>query len=128
MYREKDDKTVNILGTDYKMRFVADGTDRLGDFAADGYVDTTIKEIVIGHFKPDNRSMQDLDTYQKKVMRHEIIHAFFYESGLWNNSADVSGWAINEEMVDWLAIQHSKLHTAFEKAGGIIKGAVTWQR
>lgn len=119
MYIEKDNKSVNILGTEYNILFLKETDERLQKLQADGYADTTTKELVIGYFEPDERSMKDLDAYQKKVMRHEIIHAFFYESGLWNNSNDVGSWALNEEMTDWIAIQHSKLHKAFEDAGAL---------
>ena len=50
-----------------------------------------------------------------KVKRHEIIHAFLFESGLAENSA----WAQNEEMVDFFAIQFPKLLKAFETAGAL---------
>lgn len=40
-------------------------------------------------------------------LRHEIIHAFFEESGLDNYSED-------EELVQWLAIQFPKLIKVFE--------------
>ena len=47
------------------------------------------------------------------MLRHEIVHAFLYESGL-----DVSSeWARNEEIVDWIALQTPKLQKAFEEAG-----------
>lgn len=119
MYTEKDNKTVNILGTEYNIKFVPEINERLKELQADGYTDTTTKELVIAYFEPDNRSMQNLELYQHKIMRHEVIHAFFYESGLWNNSVGVDGWALNEEMVDWMAIQHSKLHEAFKKVGAL---------
>ena len=38
----------------------------------------------------------------KKVIRHELVHAFLFESGL-----SVNSWADNEEIVDWIAIQFS---------------------
>lgn len=119
MYTEKNNKAINILGTKYALIFVPENNERLKRLGADGYTDTTTKELCVAYFEPDARSMQDLDSYQRKVIRHEIIHAFFYESGLWNNSNDVESWAINEEMVDWFAIQHSKLHAAFEQAGAL---------
>ena len=50
------------------------------------------------------------------VIRHEIIHAFLFESGLAQNTNDVESWAMNEEMVDWLAIQFPKLLKAFKEA------------
>ena len=119
MQTEKDNKTINILGTDYNINFVPENNDRLQKLGADGYTDTTTKDICIAYFEPDERSVKNLDYYQRKVMRHEIIHAFCYESGLWNNSGRVDGWAINEEMVDYIAIQHSKMHEAFKQAGAL---------
>lgn len=117
MYTEKDNRTVSILGTEYKILFLPE--DALAELEADGIMDHSIKTIKVGVFVPNERNISDLTSYQKKVLRHEIIHAFFYESGLWNNSGASSMWALNEEMVDWLAIQHEKLHTAFETAGAL---------
>ena len=55
--------------------------------------------------------------YQHKVIRHEIVHAFLYESGLDVNSLSGGAWAKNEEMVDWMAIQIPKILKAFQEAG-----------
>jgi len=55
----------------------------------------------------------------KQVLRHEIIHAFLYESGLYGSSLSSDRWALNEEMVDWLAIQFPKILKAFEDVGCI---------
>lgn len=55
----------------------------------------------------------------KEVLRHEIAHAFFYESGLWDSSNGTTAWATNEEMIDWIAIQGLKLYTAWEEAEAV---------
>lgn len=61
--------------------------------------------------------MADLEAYKRKCMRHEITHAFLYESGLSINSVTLDGsWATNEEMVDWMAIQGPKLYAAWTAA------------
>ena len=44
-------------------------------------------------------------------MRHELIHAFLFESGL----AENSNWARNEEMVDWIARQFPKMAKTFQE-------------
>ena len=62
-------------------------------------------------------SVRDLAAYQRKVIRHEIIHAFLYESGLWQSSFNCKAWAQNEEMVEWFAIQSPKIFRAFREAG-----------
>lgn len=64
-------------------------------------------------------SVEDLQTHTKKVMRHEIIHAFLYESGLWVNSGNVENWGCSEEITDWIAIQFPKMLKAFQKANCI---------
>jgi predicted SprT family Zn-dependent metalloprotease len=67
--------------------------------------------------KNDTMALQDMDTFIKKVIRHEIIHAFLIESGLNNNSMKVEYWAQNEEMVDWIAYQFPKISMVFKEIG-----------
>ena len=43
-----------------------------------------------------------------EVLRHEIIHAFFIESGLEDYNS-------NEQLVNWIAIQFPKMIKAFEE-------------
>ena len=119
MYKEKDCKTVSILGTDYKILFVQENDKRLVSRNADAITDESVKELVIAYFEPDDGSMKDLDAYQKKLIRHEIVHAFLFESGLAECSVYVNGWAQNEEMVDCIARQHIKMHDAFTNAGAL---------
>ena len=52
----------------------------------------------------------------KKKLRHEIVHAFLFESGLSSNTHGIYGaWAENEEMVDWIAIQSPKIFKVFQE-------------
>ena len=58
------------------------------------------------------------ETYRKKTLRHEIMHAFLNESGLSDSSNRFdSAWAKNEEMVDWFAIQSPKIFKVFVELG-----------
>lgn len=107
---------VTILGTVYHILIVEEGSFSY-DREADGWCDTISKEIQIFNFKQAYESVRDLVAYQKKVLRHEIIHAFLYESGLWQDSKESQSWALNEEMIDWMAIQLPKIQRAFEEAG-----------
>lgn len=107
--------TVNILGTEYTIRFIPEEEDDiLKDY--DGYCDETVKEVVV---KKDKRgepgSKKNLELQEQKNHRHEIVHAFLFESGL----AENSGWAQNEEMVDWIAKQGPKLIKAWQEAGAL---------
>ena len=107
-------KKINVLGTEYTILF--DVPDEELPEGADGCMDQSIRTIKIGKFVSDRNSIQNLDDYRKKVLRHEIIHAFLYESGLWNNSGTVTAWGQSEEITDWIAIQFPKLLKAFKDA------------
>jgi hypothetical protein len=100
---------VNVLGTEYSIR-KSNKTEDLTLENADGYCDTSTKQIVVDTFQPTTGSLGNLDEYTKKVTRHELIHAFLFESGLSCNA-----WANNEEIVDWIAIQFPKMLKAFEE-------------
>ena len=41
-------------------------------------------------------------------------HAFLCESELFACSLPTSTWALNEEMVDWIARQYQKIHKVFK--------------
>ena len=56
-----------------------------------------------------------MELQEQKNHRHEIVHAFLFESGLAENSE----WAQNEEMVDWIAKQGPKLIKAWQEAGAL---------
>ena len=103
---------INVLGTDYEVVLNAKEEDYPDLKYGDGYCDFTIKKIVVAEISPDDESGEDLEFYQQKVIRHEVVHAFMYESGL-----DVcSEWGRDETLIDWIAIQSPKLFKAFEKA------------
>jgi hypothetical protein len=104
-------KKVNVLGTTYTIKEANERTDpKLKE--CDGYCDDTIKLCVVQDLKEkDLMSKSRLDEYKKKVIRHELVHAFLFESGLGENS----DWASNEEAVDWIASQFPKMFKAFEQ-------------
>jgi len=106
-------KTVEVLGVPYA---IIDG-DRSKDPCldkADGYCDHTIKTCVIDTLIKTSDSVADLETYRKQVIRHELVHAFLFESGLGAES-----WGCNEEIVDWIAFQFPKMLRAFEEADAL---------
>lgn len=100
--------TVDVLGTEYAI-VQSNKVDDLTLETCDGYCDTSVKKIVIDTFQEAPNSLENLNEYKKKVIRHELVHAFLFESGLGCNS-----WADKEEIVDWIAIQFPKLLKVFE--------------
>ena len=111
------DFKVNILGSEWSVKFGNEETyPNLAN--VDGYTDLSIREIVVDDMKASQRQIgvkADLESYQKQVVRHEIIHAFLLESGLDSNSNSADSWATNEEMVDWFAIQSPKIFKVFSE-------------
>ena len=108
---------INILGTEYTLTVCSEDEDLLLN-GMDGLTDETTKELLVESYeknKDDPNCKKNLQVQINKVKRHEIIHAFLFESGLAENSA----WAQNEEMVDFFAIQFPKLLKAFETAGAL---------
>lgn len=101
---------VNILGTEYTLKEDNERNDLILR-ECDGYCDNSIKLCVVNDMNDkDVMSKSNTEEYKKKAIRHELIHAFLSESGLSENS-----WAINEEMVDWIALQFPKMLKAFEE-------------
>lgn len=106
----------DILGTNYTIILSNEDKDpRLKDNW--GFCDFHTKQIKIRDdiAKETQDSCKNLQDFKKKVIRHEIIHAFLYESGLRENSNKTYAWAENEEMVDWIAIQFPKLLKVYNK-------------
>lgn len=103
----------NVLGTEYEIVY-ANTQDCPYLSQKDGYTDTSVKKCVVCDFedcKDDPSALADLENYKKQVTRHELIHAFLFESGLSCNS----DWARNEEMIDFFAIQFPKIKKLFEE-------------
>lgn len=115
------EKTVNILGTEYRIethKISEDETMKNNQWS--GYCDEEKKLIVVADMteKPyvDIDSAEGQEQYRKKTLRHEITHAFLNESGL-SDSASIPtcAWAKYEEMVDWFAIQSPKIFKVFQE-------------
>jgi len=116
-----DNFSITVLGTEYSVTF----KNRIDDSSLtgyNGYCNTLTREIVVCDLSNDE-SMKDespfsISELMHEVLRHEIIHAFLHESGL---SEDASvfdkAWPVNEEMVDWFAMQAPKIFDVYQKAG-----------
>lgn len=109
---------ISILGTKYKVFYETQKQNKRFKECS-GYCEFYAKEIHIQHHTKDDedstkRNAKRLDIYEQKVLRHELIHAFMYESGLHVNSHDITQWAMDEEMVDWIAIQMPKIMAVYE--------------
>ena len=117
--------TVNILGTPYEIivkKYDEDETFERRSIV--GFCDGYVKEIVVCDMHTykgwENEAEKTVVAAQKQTLRHEIVHAFFDESGLMGSSSVVEcPWSQNEEMVDWIANQGMKIYKAWVEADAL---------
>ena len=112
-------RKVHILGVEYTVREQSENDDETLK-GCDGYCDWTTKEIVVEREMVG--TLGNMEAYIRKVLRHEIVHAFLLESGLHECSGETSSWASNEVMVDWIARQGEKIYAAWKEAGALGEG------
>lgn len=107
---------IDVLGTEYTIEILPAADDEYLN-ECDGYCDKTTKRIVIKE-KDDTCELGDFEVYKKTCLRHEIIHAFLFESGLQQNFKH-DQWGHDETMIDWCAMQFPKLLKAFKEADAL---------
>ncbi len=116
---------VSILGTDYQIiKRKYEEESYFERYSCDGYCDGALHQIVICDMKTHPNSKDESAEYctacEKGTLRHEIVHAFFNESGLQCCAFKVdSPWVKNEELVDWIAIQGEKIYKAWQEADAL---------
>lgn len=110
--------TVDILGTPYEV--IKQELPEVDKVLADkwGYTDWTERKIVLD-CRLDDVELRDKHAMINKVLRHEIVHAFFLESGLRECSGSTDCWGEDETIVDWIAIQGPKIYEAWRTVGAI---------
>lgn len=111
---------INVLGQEYAIvQDTPKNNSKLEDKFA--YVEPYAKKIVVDKTiatsigVPSGRSdaIENIDGFINKVYRHEIIHAFFTESGIdYNFSEDEEDF-----LVDWFAKQYPKIKKIFAELG-----------
>ena len=52
----------------------------------------------------------NIEAFNRKTLRHEVIHAFFVESGLTEYTED-------EVLVEWIAVQFPKISQVMKELG-----------
>ena len=101
---------INILGAEYDFEVTTETKEeRL--YLCNGYCDGYEKQIAIESIY-DERGTKNVNELVKRVKRHEIIHAFLFESGLLT-------LAENEQIVDWISWQFPMMLKAFKSVNAI---------
>lgn len=103
--------TVSILGTEYEFLLQTE-QENVKLRECSGLTEPETKKLIVfRELVDDVMIVEGIDDYRKKVARHEIVHAFFIESGLSNDFGN------NEVLVDWIAIQMPKMIKAMKEVG-----------
>lgn len=107
--------TVDILGTKYTLeRHKYNDHPFFKEYDKCGECDDLLKRIAVA----DASSLPNMITedkkwmleYEKETLRHEVVHAYFNESGLKDCTTKTpEGWSKFEELIDWIAIQGKKI-------------------
>ena len=120
---KEEDREITVLGETWNLDFLDYGEDPAFELS-DGFVCETsriIKIQKVGTAPKESEKLAfgitDEKLNQERVVRHEIIHAFLYESGLGESALETSSWATNEEMVDWFARQGPKIFKVYKELG-----------
>lgn len=99
---------IDVLGREYTISIVAiEDDETLNEQDLDGYCEHEDAKIVIR--KKDNPKNMNA------AIRHELIHAFLFESGLGFNWEHNTAMGHDENFVDWFALQYPKIHKLFQK-------------
>lgn len=112
-------KSLNILGTKYRIHIGVDPAKDENLKNLYGYCSKSDRKIVVVDMNKlsdwDDNSTEAKLKQHNENLRHEILHAFLNESGLQGSCLQYSGsWAMNEEMVDWFAIQYPKIKRVYQ--------------
>lgn len=101
-----DKQTISVLGTEYTIQHDLQSEMSDGDC---GFYDKKIRIRPLENMLDSEEStIEERELRKQEVVRHEVIHAFLFESGR-------SEWARDEDLVDFLAIQSPKLFDIFQE-------------
>ena len=105
---EGKEMKIDVLGREYTISIKdVDEDETLKKENLDGYCDNEDANIVIR--KKENPKNMNAS------IRHELIHAFLFESGLGFNWEHNTAMGHDETFVDWFAMQYPKIHKLFQK-------------
>lgn len=99
---------INVLGTEYELITDVKEVDDENLSDNDGYIDYQARKIIIVEMNNEPNGTSNIKSYWQDVVRHELIHAFLYESGL-------PEYATDEILVEWIALQYPKMKKLFEE-------------
>lgn len=113
------DTTVRILGAVWTVRSATE-TEEPRLEGVNGFTDWTTRTICLE--KNTQGNLGCIKTYMNQVIKHEVIHAFMFESGL-GDSFEHKDYGQEETIVDWFAFQMGNIMNVVMD----IQNAVEWE-
>ena len=108
--------TIEILGHEWTVLVTTDDVEpRLKDCT--GFTDWTSRKVVVSRIPESDTNLDYPDALMRKVLRHEIIHAYMFESGLGDDWTHPEV-GHDETMIDWMAYHLHKLEMVCGNAEG----------
>lgn len=115
----KPDKIVSVLGTNYGIYVDVPESEDDTLKHCSGYCDKTTKRVCVVDFNKDC-NLGDKAEHQKYLLRHELVHALLFESGIGGDTVwDIDGEEHPEHMVEWVAMQFPKMIKLFREADAL---------
>ena len=107
-------REITILGELWTVKICKQSEDQYLR-TCDGYTDKTLRTICILAEDRDltGETVSDFKAYMNKVLRHEVIHAFLFESGLDGYACEETETGHPEMLIDWFAIQYPKIRYVY---------------
>ena len=97
----------NVLGQDYEILYQTEEENKKLK-NANGLCECYSKQLVLNKIEENEETYENLQAYRNKVLRHEVVHAYFHEMGMMEYCSD-------ETLVDLLALQIPKMIKTFEE-------------
>lgn len=110
-------QTINVLGQPYVLRLnTPDKDPKLVKW--NGYHEPyskriTVDSTIVEENKKDDTSAENIEAYVRHIYRHEILHAFFCESGITYKFESED----EDFLVDWIARMYPKMKKIFAELG-----------
>ena len=102
-------KYINILGTQYEViKQTEKENPKLKD--ANGLCEPYTRQIIYEEQEAGIDVFDNIEAFNRKTLRHEVVHAFFAESGLTEYMED-------EVLVEWIAVQFPKISRVMKELG-----------
>lgn len=106
--------TFNVLGTDWTLRFEDEScSPRYQEH--NGWCDSSTKQCHVCYRTQNKMTLENPYDFYNSIARHEVIHAFLYESGIVSAAIiRTNKWCKDEMMIDWMATQMPKIYEVFK--------------